>query len=607
MKQFWERISRFRSGWGFTVVELVVVIAVVGVLAGITVVAYSGWRNSSAVNQVKNDLTQAASAMKSAVTFSDSYPVTIPSSFTASSGVSVSLYQRTATTFCIDGSMGSVNYYIDEKTSDAGPQSGTCASRTNQSSPTTPVNVAVSSVSSGLVSLTWTATAGATSYLAQCASDAGFVNGLKETTAMTNSATVTGLQSVTTHFCRVKAVNAVGSSPYSSTVNTNTTLIQPPGSFAASGITNTTMNFTWVADSAAESYTYRCATDAGYTTGLIQNSSTTTSGQLTGMTPYTAYFCQARSVSINATSSWSSSITPSTTANFGTVAAATELTEVSPGPAAGGFSWTGISCSLGTPEYRMTWVSPQSTSTGWSSATSVSAITYPQQTMSTWKVDSRCVYSTAISSVTSSSNKSFTSTGTADPVGAFGTIGWDSRWQFNVNSNTYTCTSPAVEQYQLAATLIDYTPGSWTYGWTTSLTSSVNNVNQGARMTTYFQVRCLLNGIPSTVINSSSRTDNASIDAPGSVPGWCYGSCGSPRGDSWSAVSCPTGTRAVYWSYAVGDYSNPIWGAYEAENFFGYSRGYYNTGNTMVNDYLKARCRSDFTTSSYGPQSYARY
>jgi hypothetical protein len=222
-------------------------------------------------------------------------------------------------------------------------------------------------------------------------------------------------------------------------------------------------------------------------------------------------------------------------------------------------------------------------------------------------VQTKCVYLGTDSTITDSATSNFTSTGTADPVGAFGTIGWDGRFQFNTNANTYTCLSPATEQYQLVSTQINATVSTISYGWTSTTVISATGVNQGSQMMTYIQVRCLYNSIASNVISTSSRTDIASIDAPGAVPSWCTGSCGSPRGDTWGAVSCPTGTTAYYWTYAVGNYNNPIIGPSEGAGFFGYSRGYYSTGDTMVNDYLKARCVSTYTTSAYGPQSYAYY
>lgn len=606
-----------RSRWqvvrsrGFTIVELLVVVAIIGVLATISIVGYSAWRQAAAATQVKNDLNALSSAMETYRTFNNGYPpdlATIASTFTANPDVTITPYSIDPDSYCFDAvaaSFSGVTYYLASETKDV-PEEGTCATRPTLTVPGVPTNLAITSASAAQIAMSWTASSGAASYLLQCASDAAFVNGLREATSTGITGTVTNLVASSTHFCRVKAQNGAGASSFTATLSSNTTVLVSPASVTASAINDVSFVLSWTPNTDATSFTAQCATNAGFTTGLSEISVTDPTVQFNSRVALTTYFCRVRAQNISNTSAWSSTLTVTTTATFGTIAAATGLNETSLTPATGTANWTGITCSLGSPEYRLVWVSPQTTSTAWSAAVTT-PMTFVQQTTNTWRVESRCAYLTVTSSVTASANKSFTATGTQDPSGAFGTIGWNGRFQFDANANTYTCVSPAVEQYQLVSTLINTTSSTISYGWTTATSLSVTGVNQGSRMTTYIQVRCLLNSIPSNTIASSSRTDNASIDAPGSVPGWCAGSCGSPRGDRWSAVSCPAGTTGSYWAYAVGNYSNPIWGPYEATGFFGYDRPYYTTGDTMVNGYLMARCVSSYTASAYGPQSYAYY
>ena len=610
-------MHKIRSKWqsikkrGFTIVELLVVIAIIGVLATISIVGYSAWRQTTAATQVKNDLNALSSAMETYRTFNNGYPsdlATIASTFTANPDVTITPYSVGSGSYCYDAvanSFSSVTYYLASETKDS-PLEGTCATRPTLTVPAAPTNLAITSASAAQIAMSWTASSGAASYTLQCASDSAFINGLREATSTGLTGTVTNLVASSTHFCRIKALNGAGSSTFTSTVSTDTTILAVPTSVVSSSINDISFILSWDANTDATSFTAQCATNVGFTTGLAEITVTAPTVQFNSRVALTTYYCRVRAQNISNTSAWSTTLTVTTTATFGTIAAATGLNETAMTPATATANWTGITCSLGSPEYRFMWVSPQTSGTGWSASTSAN-VTFPQQTANTWRVESRCVYLTAISSVTSSSNKSFTSTGTADPAGAFGTIGWNGRFQFDTNANTYACVSPATEQYQLVSTLINATTSTISYGWTGTTVMSVTGVNQGSRMTTYIQVRCLYNSIPSNVIATSSRTDNASIDAPGSVPGWCAGTCGSPRGDRWSAVSCPAGTTASYWAYAVGNYSNPIWGAYEATGFFGYDRGYYSTGDTMVNGYLKARCITSYTASAYGPQSYAYY
>lgn len=604
-------ISHTKHKKGFTVIELLVVIAVIGVLATIVVVGYGTWKKSILASQVQSDLNGAISAMENAKNFNNGYPGALPSTIAPSNGVSFNLQSISSTQYCIDATTSgdaSIKYYIASEIKDKGAQSGTCATdRAGASTLAAPTGLGVLSYTATTVNLTWTASPGASAYTLQCATDSAYITGAQ--TQVVNSpattGTVTGLQAVSTHYCRIKATNATADSGYSGNAKADTTTYLPPTGVAVSGNTNTTFVVSWAANVDASGYTVQCAKDNLYTTGLKTSSTSGLSKTITSLTPNTTYYCHVNATNTTGTpSAFGTTVTTATTANFGTIAVATGLTEVSPGPASGSFSWTGITCSLGTAQYSLVWVSPQTTSTAWSAATTVSA-SYPQQTLNTWKVQSRCIYSPLTSSTTTSINESFTSVGTDDPSGAFGTIGWDGRWTFNVNANTFVCTSPAVLQFQLIATKFNTTSGTWSYGWTTSLSSTATSVNQGSQMTTFFQVRCLLNSISSNVPTSSPRTDNASIDAPGSVPGWSH--VGSPKGERWSAVGCPAGTTASYWAYAVGDYSNAIWGAYEATGFYGYDRASYSYGNTMVNSYLKARCLSSYTASGYGPQGYARY
>ena len=597
----------------FTIIELLVVIAIVGVLATISIVGYGAWRKSVLSAQVKSDLNAAASAMESARTFNNSYPLTLPTTVSASDGVSLgNSVSADGKVYCVDGSSTedvSIAYYIDNSISEKGAQVGTCAARPATAPPAVPTGLAVTSITATQIGLSWVAASGATGYNLQCASDAAFVSGLQQTSVgLATSGTVTGLQGVNTHYCKIKATNSFGNSAFTAPVTADTSTYQPPTGLAVTSVDNVSITFTWTGNVDATSYNVQCASNAGFTTDVHQVNTTSTNATVTGLTAYVQYFCHANATNTIGVSAWTSTVTQTTTATFGTIAAATNLSEVSPGPAAGDFSWTGITCSLGTPYYRFVWVSPQTSATAWNTFTGANGLTYPQQTSNTWKVQTKCTYSGLDSSITDSSSKSFTSVGVATPTGAWGTIGWDDRWTFNANSNTFTCVSPAVEEYTIVKTLNDATSGTWTYAWSTATSQSVSsNTNQGAHITTYLQVRCSIGATTSTVLSSTPRTDNASVDAPGYVPGWCYGTCGSPRGDRWSAVGCPAGTYAVYWSYAVGDYSNVIYGPGESANYYGYDRGYYNYGNTMVNDYLMARCTSSYRTSGWGPQAYARY
>ena len=62
---------------GFTIVELMVCIAVIAILACILIVGYGAWRKHVAQTEVKSDLGQAASLLRSVYNFHNTYPTSL--------------------------------------------------------------------------------------------------------------------------------------------------------------------------------------------------------------------------------------------------------------------------------------------------------------------------------------------------------------------------------------------------------------------------------------------------------------------------------------------------------------------------------------------------
>lgn len=102
----YEEMTRSTKRWqavsGFTIIELAVIISVIGILAMITIFSIGNWRTRTAQNEVQNDLHAASAAMENGRIFNNSYPATIPSSFSPSANVTVSLKTSTAGGYCIE-------------------------------------------------------------------------------------------------------------------------------------------------------------------------------------------------------------------------------------------------------------------------------------------------------------------------------------------------------------------------------------------------------------------------------------------------------------------------------------------------------------------------
>ncbi|MDB5165663.1 MAG: prepilin-type N-terminal cleavage/methylation protein [Candidatus Saccharibacteria bacterium] len=117
---------KHRHQSGFTIVELLIVIVVIGILAAITIVAYNGIQDRARVSSVSSALSQAA---KKISVWQVDNPNTSPPDLSAvgvtnSSDVS---YQYTAGTngvYCITATAGITSYKITESTK---PTAGGCA------------------------------------------------------------------------------------------------------------------------------------------------------------------------------------------------------------------------------------------------------------------------------------------------------------------------------------------------------------------------------------------------------------------------------------------------------------------------------------------------
>ena len=90
---------------GFTIVELLVVIAVLAILVTIGIVSYGAWQTQVAESALQSDLLSASSQLESDRNFSNTYPATV-SAANSGRGLPQSdgteyWYESDGTTYCL--------------------------------------------------------------------------------------------------------------------------------------------------------------------------------------------------------------------------------------------------------------------------------------------------------------------------------------------------------------------------------------------------------------------------------------------------------------------------------------------------------------------------
>jgi chitodextrinase len=175
--------------------------------------------------------------------------------------------------------------------------------------PSKPTGLNVSATSSTQISLTWTATPDATSYLVRR-------DGIQIATPTTNSLVSSGLTPSTTYSYTVIAVNSAGNSPESDPVSATTQAPPPapatPGGLTATAVSSTQINVSWSASANATSYVLKrngssIATQAG--TSFADN----------GRSPDTSYSYTIAASNSSGTSADSAAVnatTPAAPVNF---------------------------------------------------------------------------------------------------------------------------------------------------------------------------------------------------------------------------------------------------------------------------------------------------
>jgi prepilin-type N-terminal cleavage/methylation domain-containing protein len=118
---------------GFTVVEMMMVAAVIVILAAMSLGSYGQWRKSLAKKEVQSDLNAVAAAMESKRNFNNVYPSGATAlsqlSFSSSAGVTLTYKSGNTVTYCIEAKSvkePTIVYHLDAANKNKTPEVGIC-------------------------------------------------------------------------------------------------------------------------------------------------------------------------------------------------------------------------------------------------------------------------------------------------------------------------------------------------------------------------------------------------------------------------------------------------------------------------------------------------
>lgn len=213
---------------GFTIVEILVVIAIVGVIAAISTVGYGSWQQQIARKEVASDLQLAMTAMENAKNFSNGYPTALPASFKESSSVERPTIQwRDGTRYCMQANskeFPTLRFYVDSTQGDQ-VRTGVCpASPIVPTVPPAAPAPGSTPTSSSSITVSWSSVQYATGYTVR------YGTGTPSTVACTTASTtcvINGLTANTVYNVTVVATNAYGTSP-AGTSSATTFAVPPP-------------------------------------------------------------------------------------------------------------------------------------------------------------------------------------------------------------------------------------------------------------------------------------------------------------------------------------------------------------------------------------------
>jgi len=455
----------------FTIVELLIVIAIIGILATIATVGFSRYQAEARDAQRASKTTTIAEALEKYYDNNGEYPscsaittdaTTVSSSTLVGINVDALTTPKAAATDtnsiqCTDltGAAGESDHYAYIGDSSTACTSGqACLQFTLKYREESTGNIIVinsrrhteistsgaptltgSGTGFTTATITWTAVPNATNYTLQRATNSNFTANLVETPQSGASSSVVGLSYNTSYYFRVKANTASSVGTWSNTSSIATWTLATP---ALTATTNSSSQITasWADIAHAAAYTVQYDDNWDFTS-YGSASVATSNAVITGLNGGTLYYFRVQATASGYTSGWSAAATATTTAG-GPSGSPTISAGLASANVARGTAGSAGSCPAGMNmayqvRYHSTNVASDGSWSGWSDGTTLDVGVW-QGNKYTFQSQARCVGPNASSG--------YNASGTASTIRTIDTPsapGWaiTTEWAAGYNYNMY--------------------------------------------------------------------------------------------------------------------------------------------------------------------------